>query len=89
MRFRRDTSVEQGDGSVLWYAQWVGGPSLAAVQRCRVHGTEKRYTVEITGYPDTWFSQPAVTRIKGRRITGYVTSDDEGYLYFRPNTPLP
>ena len=81
-KYRADTSTPQPDGAVLWFAQWMGGPSLAKIQNCRIDGTEKRLTVYVTGEPDTYFSQPAATRVKGRHIAGYVTGDDNG-LHFR------
>jgi hypothetical protein len=82
-KYRADTSTTQADGATLWFARWMGGPSLAKIAGCRVDGIDKRLTVYITGEPDTYFSQPAATRYRGRYIAGYVTSDD-GVLYFCP-----
>lgn len=88
MRYRRDYSERQLDGSHCWYARWMGGRTLAAVTNCDVRpgGREMglRYSVEVTGEPDTWFSIPAVTRIGGKRITGYLTYND-GIIHFRPH----
>jgi hypothetical protein len=80
-KYRADTSRTQPDGAVLWYAQWMGGPSLAKISRCRIEGTDKRATVYVTGQPDTWFSQPAATRVKGQYVGGYVTADGEDIVF--------
>lgn len=65
-----------------------GGPfdclgPYAKVHNCPIDGTELRLTCYATGYADTWFSVPAVTRHKGKRIKGYFTHDDSN-LVFRP-----
>lgn len=84
MRYRRDTTTTQPDGAILHHAQWTFGPSLAAISNCRLANLEgdMRRTVEITGEPDTWFSQPATCRIAGCHIRGYVSGDDGGNLVF-------
>lgn len=81
MRYRRDRATAQADGATLYHTIWMGGPTLAAIKGCRVDGIETRYTVEITGEPDTYFSIPAYTRIKGRRVTGYVYVDNGDYRF--------
>jgi hypothetical protein len=43
-----------------------------------------RLTCYATGYADTYFSIPAVTRYKGKRIKGYLTTDQDGGAEFRP-----
>jgi hypothetical protein len=84
-KYRADKSKVQQDGAKLWFADWIGGPTLSKIENCRyenMHG-DMRGTVYITGEPDTFFSQPAVTSIKGCRVRGYVTSDDDGNIVFR------
>lgn len=83
-KYRADKSETQPDGARLWFAVWMGGPTLAKIDRCRIHGTDLRRAVYITGGPDTWFSQPAATRIRGRYVKGYVTGEDSGDLVFHP-----
>jgi hypothetical protein len=85
MRYRCDESTKQNDGAVTWYAKWMGGPSLAKIENCRLANLEgdMRRTVTITGEPDTGFSQPAECSIAGCKVRGYVTGDDEGNLVFR------
>lgn len=39
---------------------------------------------ELAPTADTFFSVPATIRIKGRRITGYYTGDEETVAPFRP-----
>ena len=84
MRFRSDKSKTQPDGAKLWFAEWMGGPTLAKIENCRLENLEgdMRRTVTITGHADTWFSIPAECSIAGCRVKGYVTSDD-GELVFR------
>ena len=84
-RYRADESKTQPDGAVVWYARWMGGPSLSKIRNCRLENLagEMRRTVVITGEPDTWFSQPAECSISGRVVKGYVTGDDDGNLVFR------
>lgn len=83
-RYRADTKERQPDGAVVWSAQWMGGPSLAKIDNCRLANLvgDMRRTVYITGEADTYFSIPAVCNLMGCSITGYVTSDD-GQLVFR------
>lgn len=85
MRYRSDKSTKQADGAVVWTAEWMGGPSLAKIENCRLANLEgdMRRTVTITGEPDTWFSQPAECSIAGVKVKGYVTGDDEGNMVFR------
>jgi len=68
-----------------------GGPfdclgTYAKVVNCPIHGATLRRTVYATGYADTYFSIPAMTRIGGKYIGGYLTvSDDNGRaIEFRP-----
>ena len=83
-KYRADKSTQQADGATLWHANWIGGPTLAKIQHCRLADTTLRRAVYVTGEPDTWFSIPAATRVKGRYIAGYVTTDDDGLYVFRP-----
>jgi hypothetical protein len=72
------------NGAIGWSP---GGPfdclgPFAKVQNCPIHGTALRLTCYATGYADTWFSVPAETRHKGKRITGYFSMED-GAIEFR------
>ena len=82
-KYRADTSRLQDDGAILWFAEWMGGSSLAKIENCRLNLAEGdwRRTVYITGEPDTFFSQPAVCKIRGCRVKGYVTGDDDGLMF--------
>ncbi len=84
-KYRADEYQRQDDDAILWYAKWLGGPSLSKIAHCRWESlhTQYRPTVYITGEPDTAFSQPAVCSYKGKRVRGYVTGDDSGNLVFR------
>ncbi len=83
-KFRSDRSRAQSDGAVLWYADWIGGPSLSKIANCRLatlHGDMRR-TVYVCGEADTWFSIPAKARLMGCVLTGYLTEDDAGNIVF-------
>lgn len=84
-KYRADISETQADGAVVWSADWMGGPTLAKIVNCRLENLagNMRRTVYITGDPDTYFSIPAVCKLMGCRIKGYVTGDGEGNLVFR------
>lgn len=84
-RNRCDKSKTQADGAIAWYAEWIGGPSLAKIENCRLENLvgDMRRTVTITGEADTYFSIPAVCSIAGKAVKGYVTGDDDGNLVFR------
>jgi hypothetical protein len=84
-KYRADVPRPQNDGSVIWYANWMGGPTLAKIENCRLENLEgePRRTVYITGEADTFFSIPAATRYLGKYVKGYVTGDEDGNLVFR------
>ncbi len=84
-KYRADTSETQADGAIVWRSEWIGGPSLARINNCRLENLigDMRRTVYITGEADTFFSIPAVMRLHGCRVRGYVTGDGNGNLVFR------
>lgn len=83
-KYRADKSEVQADGAIVWRSVWMGGTPLARINNCRLENLagDMRRTVYITGEPDTWFSVPAVCRLMGCWIRGYVTMDD-GNVVFR------
>jgi len=82
-KYRADRFEAQADGAHVWYADWMGGPSLSKISNCRMDiAGEPRATVYITGEPDTFFSIPAVCSYRGCHVRGYVTGSEEGF-YFR------
>jgi len=84
-KYRADKAGEkQSNGAIPWFANWMGGPSLALIRNCPIPMGPR--TVYVKGEPDTWFSQPAACRFKGKTITGYITSDDKGEYIFRQHT---
>jgi hypothetical protein len=82
-KYRADKSEKQSDGAVAWFTEWMGGPTLAKIDNCRLVNMtgDMRRTVYITGEADT--RSPAVCKLAGARVRGYVTSDDEGNIVFR------
>lgn len=61
------------------------GP-YAKVKNCPVEGTDLRLTCYATGYADTYFSIPACTRHRGKRIVGYFTNREDGVVFCPMNT---
>ena len=77
---------EYSNGAIGWRP---GGPfdclgPFAKVQNCPVEGMEKRYTCYATGYPDTFSSIPACTRINGKHVRGWFGVDGENGIIFHP-----
>lgn len=63
-----------------------GGPfdclgPYAKVVNCPIDGTDLRRTCYATGYADTFFSVPAVTRVNKQRIKGFFTIQDENIVF--------
>lgn len=88
-KYRADKQGEtQTNGAIPYYTNWFGGPSIALIKNCPIKNTVidtgiPARTVYVRGEPDTWFSQPAACKYKGKTITGYITSDDNGNYEFR------
>lgn len=97
-KYRADEAGEKCEnGSVPWYAKWVGGPSLALVKDCPVElatqvGPAWKYeykreplatpkTVYVTGEAYTWDSLPAACKIKGRTVRGSLSRNEQGYIF--------
>lgn len=65
-----------------------GGPfdclgPFAKVLDCPIHGTSIRRACYATGYADTYFSIPAVCKVNGKRVKGYLTTDSDNNVQFR------
>ncbi len=84
-KIRADYCEKQSDGATVWFAQWLGGPSLAKIDNCQIANLagNMRRTVYVIGEPDTAFSIPAVCKLAGARVRGYLTGDGDGNLVFR------
>jgi hypothetical protein len=62
----------------------MGGPTLSLVRECPIENANiSPRTVYIRGEADTYFSLPAACRYKGKTVTGYITSNDDGEYVFR------
>lgn len=82
-KYRADVSdPPASNGSVAWYAKWIGGPTLALIRACLVdrEGVPPR-TVYVTGEPDTFFSMPAACKIRGKTVKGWIGRDDDGWKF--------
>jgi hypothetical protein len=82
-KFIARESIEYKNGAIGWRP---GGPfdclgPWAKVQNCPIEGTDIRRTAYATGHADTFFSIPAVTRYKGKRITGFFTMDGDNPIF--------
>ena len=83
MRFRCDKSEVNEHGQIVWHAQWMGGPSVSKVVGA-VCADGKRRTATVTGHADTWFSLPAIVSVKGKTVTGFLSTDN-GLWHFTAN----
>lgn len=77
-KFAARERFEFSNGAIGWRP---GGPfdclgPYAKVQNCPIAGTSLRLTCYATGYADTYFSVPAETRYKGKRVVGFFSIDD-------------
>lgn len=54
-----------------------GGMTRRAYVRCE----DGQLRVVKCGIPDTYFSIPAYARIHGKRVKGFVTSDENGFTF--------
>jgi hypothetical protein len=77
-RFIARERFDYPNGAIGWRP---GGPfdclgPYAKVQHCPIAGTDLRRTCYARGYADTYFSVPAETRVKGKRILGFFSLDD-------------
>jgi hypothetical protein len=77
------------NGAIGWRP---GGPfdclgPYAKIKNCPIGGTKLRRTAYATNYADTYFSVPACTRIGGKYISGFFTTDSnvEGGVVFWPD----
>lgn len=68
------------NGSRPVYADWMGGPSLAAVRDCPAPDGKAR-TARVTGEPDSFFSVPAVMTRGRVRFAGWIGHDESGYVF--------
>lgn len=80
-KYRFDRAGQRStNGSVPLYTDWMGGPSLAGIRNCPCPDGVAR-TVYITNDPDTFFSIPARVMKKGKVYNGFVSVDDDGYIF--------
>lgn len=84
-KFRADQAGnKQLNGGTPFYANWMGGPTLALIRDCKIENIDLLpRTVYVRGEADTWFSIPAACVSKGKTITGYITTDDNREYVFR------
>lgn len=76
-RFVARESYQFPNGAIGWRP---GGPMdcigpYAKVENCPIAGTDLRRTAYATAYPDTMFSVPACTRVRGKYIGGFFCLD--------------
>jgi hypothetical protein len=85
-KYRADKQgVKSDNGSIPWYTNWMGGPSIALVRNCPCFINGENVTarsVYVRGDADTYFSIPAACRIKGKDVRGYLTADEKGFTFY-------
>lgn len=84
-KYRADQKGDkQKNGATPWYTHWLGGPSLALVRDCPIENTTiSPRVVYVRGEAYTFSALPAACRYRGKTITGYITTDDDGEYIFR------
>lgn len=65
---------------------WLEGeeftyPSGGLHRRCYALCPDNKLRVVKCGVADTFFSIPAYARIKGKRVKGFITSDEHGFKF--------
>lgn len=60
------------------YASYDGS---AMLRRCYARFDDGKLRVVRCAIPDTYFSIPAVARVAGKTIKGYVSSDESGFKF--------
>ena len=71
------------NGAIPMFADWKYGSTLSGVKNCPC-GAYGRRTVYMRSEPDTYFSQPAVIRVKGKIIRGRTYANAKE-ISFRAN----
>lgn len=79
----RIVNVEGANGTWLEGEEFCyGSPDGSAMnRRCYAVCDDGQKRVVRCAIPDTYFSIPAVARIKGKRIHAYITSDEGGFRF--------
>lgn len=82
-KIRFDRARPQSDNAIVWYCDWMGGPSLAKIVNCRFESIQgdNRVTAYAQGEADTYFSIPAKAYFMGRIVNGYITSTDDNLVF--------
>lgn len=70
-----------GDKDTWLEPEEITYPSGSMIRRCRAMCEDGVLRVVLCGVPDTFFSIPARTKIKGKSVRGFVTYDDNVYKF--------
>lgn len=85
-KYRADKQgAKSANGSIPWYTNWMGGPSLALIRDCPCLINGENVTarsVYVRGDADTYFTIPAACRFKGKDVRGYLTADEKGFTFY-------
>jgi hypothetical protein len=80
-KYRADVAGDPcPNGAVPYYSDWMGGRTLALVRNCPC-GEYGARTAYITGEADSFFSIPAAISVRGKRVIGWIGSDESGYQF--------
>lgn len=81
-KYRNDRQGEKSaNGYIPCYSDWNYGPSLAMIKNCPMDNGLSPRTVYIQGEADTFFSIPAAINVKGKTVKGWISCDDEGFIF--------
>jgi len=87
-------TIKKLSGMAARVVEYAGDTWLQPEEAAHVGGMKRRGAAMLpdgkvrrvyVGLPDSFFSAPAYTRVKGRYVRGFVMLDDDGVLRFHPD----
>ena len=70
-----------GDNGTWLEGEEFAYPKGGMTRRCYAVCPDSKKRVVHCGIPDTVFTIPAYARIEGKRVKGFVTSDENGFKF--------
>ena len=82
-KFRIDgEDVPEDNGSIRRYTDWLSHRTMAAIANCPIDiAGEPRRMVYLTDKVNTRFTAPAVCKLFGITVKGYITIALKGYTF--------
>ena len=76
-KYQASKSRQQRDGAIVWYASYIGSPTIGKIVNCRVISLigEPRVTVFVTGRYDSYLSLTTKFYFRGKVLNGLLTHE--------------